>query len=418
MADAIAPSPPTEEALVSTDMQTWIDFLGIQDKTTSAMNNATFFNCIKILSETIGKLPLKIMQKSNDNGTRIASEHYLSKVLGLRPNRHMAASVFWSFVEYQRNYYGNSYVYISGAGNKLELIPLDSSCMKIYYDDANIIGKVKNRLWYVYSQGSKRYKFMDEEILHFKTAVSKDGITGLAVKDQIFNTLEGTSEAQKMLNKNFKSSFTAKAVLQYTSELNDEKEKKLLKKIERFATGQEDTKSLIPLPLGFQLQPIASNLADNQFLEIKQNLTLEIATAFGIKPNQINDYTKSSFASSEAQQLSFYVDTLLFILKQYEEEISYKLLSDEELIKGYKPKFNINVILRADSKTQMEYLKAGVSGFILKPDEAREQLDLSKVDGGDKLLGNGSTISLDLVGTQYIKGNQTGDNEKVEGKGV
>ena len=128
---------------------------------------------------------------------------------------------------------------------------------------------------------------MDEEILHFKTAVSKDGITGLAVKDQIFNTLEGTSEAQKMLNKNFKSSFTAKAVLQYTSELNDEKEKKLLKKIERFATGQEDTKSLIPLPLGFQLQPIASNLADNQFLEIKQNLTLEIATAFGIKPNQM-----------------------------------------------------------------------------------------------------------------------------------
>ena len=44
---------------------------------------------------------------------------------------------------------------------------------------------------------------------------------------------------------------------------------------------------------------------------------------------------KSSYASAEAQQLSFYVDTLLYILKQYEEELNYKLLSREEIDNGY-----------------------------------------------------------------------------------
>ena len=49
-----------------------------------------------------------------------------------------------------------------------------------------------------------------------------------------------------------------------------------------------------------------------------------------MKPNQINDYSKSSYANSELQQLSFYVDTELFVIKQYEEEINYKMLTDEE----------------------------------------------------------------------------------------
>ncbi len=54
-----------------------------------------------------------------------------------------------------------------------------------------------------------------------------------------------------------------------------------------------------------------------------------------MKPNQINDYSKSSYANSELQQLSFYVDTELFVIKQYEEEINYKMLTDEEQDDGF-----------------------------------------------------------------------------------
>ena len=82
---------------------------------------------------------------------------------------------------------------------------------------------------------------------------------------------------------------------------------------------------------------------------MKKFNALQIAGAFGIKPNQINDYEKSSYANSEMQQLSFYVDTVLFILKQYEEEINYKLLNKEEIEEGIFFKFNEKVILRTDS---------------------------------------------------------------------
>ena len=59
-----------------------------------------------------------------------------------------------------------------------------------------------------------------------------------------------------------------------------------------------------------------------KYLVSKKYNALQIAGAFGVKPNQINDYSKSSYSNSEMQQLSFYVDTELFIIKQYEERDS------------------------------------------------------------------------------------------------
>ena len=102
---------------------------------------------------------------------------------------------------------------------------------------------------------------------------------------------------------------------------------------------------------------------------------------------------------------------MLYIIKQYEEEISYKLLSDEEEKEGYHFKFNVAVILRAEQKTQVETLSKGVSNFIYTPNEARSYLDLEAKEGGDRLLGNGASIPVEYTGAQYI--NMEGKEEKL-----
>ena len=129
---------------------------------------------------------------------------------------------------------------------------------------------------------------------------------------------------------------------------------------------------------------------------------MQIAAAFGVKPNQINDYTKSSYSNSEMQQLSFLTDTMLFVLKQYEEEVNYKLLSDEEALnEGKYFKLNEKVLLRTDSKTQMEIFAMAVQNGIEKVNECRRKLDLQDAEGGDKLIVNGNYIPLTEVGKQY-----------------
>ena len=186
-----------------------------------------------------------------------------------------------------------------------------------------------------------------------------DGVMGIPTREQIADVIQGGVQAQKMLNQLYKSGMTAKAVLQYTGGLNDASVEALKKGIQEYAAGKDGSGSggIIPIPLGFTLTPLNIKLTDSQFLELKQYSALQIAAAFGIKTDQIGDYTKSSYASSEAQQISFLIDTMLFIVKQYEEEITEKHLTEGERDAGYMAKFNTRVLLRADQLTQINTIK-------------------------------------------------------------
>lgn len=401
------------------DLTEWIklaDFLGI-DKNMDADERAeaTYFACLKILSEAVGKLPLKLLQKTKKHGVIEAVKHPLYNLLRNRPNKHMTATIFKSTIEQLKEHYGNAYVYISGYGNKMQLIPLDSSKVEIYYDDGKLLSEIPD-IWYIYSIGENAYKFSSEEILHFKTSSTFDGIKGLSVREMLSSTIKGNQKAQKMQNSLYDSGFTAKAVVQYTGNLKDDSVKNFLKNIENYAKGNvEAGKGLVPIPLGTQLTPLTTKLGDNEFLELKKYSALQIAAAFGIKPVQINDYSKSSYASSENQNLAFLVDTLMFILNQYEEELNFKLLSDLEIKQGYYFKFNTGALLRADLKTQVESLTKGISNFLYTPNEARAFLDLEAMPGGDVLIGNGSTIKVEQIGTQYNSSNGSDEPLDIDG---
>ncbi len=404
----------TNKTSKNNEMQQLIDFLGLKDTKEKALSESTYFACMKILSESVGKLPLKLLKHEENNGVTTARGHPMYRVLHDRPNPYMTSSLFWSTVEQNRNHYGNAYVLIKGAGSKTSLWILPSEDVDVWYDDQKILGDVPD-IYYIYSHAGKAYQFCSEQILHFKTSNTFDGIKGKSVREQLESTITGNIKAQKMLNSMYKSGFTAKAVIQYTSELSESNVEKFKKKIERFAGSDLDdkeVKNIIPIPFGTTLTPLNIKLADNQFIDIKKYSAIQIASAFGIKPNQIGDYEKSSYASAEAQQLSFYVDTLLYIIKQYEEELNFKLLSDEEFTSGYYFKFNIAVILRADLKTQVETLCQAISNFLYTPNEARALLDMESKPGGDQLIGNGATIPVNLVGTQYNKKDDGKEGEK------
>lgn len=378
-----------------------LDFLGVHDTKGPALSEATYFACLKVLSESLGKLPLKIQQHTDGQGIRIAREHPYYRMLNERPNRYMTASTFWSTMELCRDHYGNGYAWIDTRNpEKPQLWPMDPNRVRVYYDNAKRLSEVVD-IYYQYSGPDGTVVLASEEVLHFKSHNTLDGLVGISVREQLAMTIQGNIKAQKMVNELYDSGMTAKTVLQYTGGLNDANVQKLLDQIEDYQLGKKGKGASIPIPYGFSLTPLNMKLADSQFLEVKQYSALQIASAFGVKPYQVGDYTKSSYSSAEAQQLSFLVDTLLYILKQYEEEIGYKLLSDDEEAHGYHAKYNTGVLLRADQKTQIETLSAAVSNFLLTPNEAREMLDKPAKEGGDQLLGNGASIPVQYTGAQY-----------------
>ena len=381
-----------------------LDFLGVDRSLRgSAQSEAVYFACLKVLSEGVGKLPLKLQQSDPRQGIRVAREHPYYRTLNERPNRHMTASVFWSLMELCRNDAGNAYAWIDSRNpERLQLWPLDPYKVRVYYDDRCRLDEAPD-VYYQVTTPTGIMVLGSEEVLHFKSHNTRDGLVGIPVREQLASTIQGSAKAQAYINKLYENGMTAKVVLQYTGSLNDANVQALREGIENYARGdlKRGLENVIPIPVGMSLTPLNLKLADSQFLEIKQYTALQIAAAMGVKPYQIGDYTKSSYASAEAQQLSFLVDTLLYIVKHYEEEISYKLLTDDERAAGYHAKFNTAVILRADLKTQIDALSTAVNSFLYTPNEAREFLDKPAIEGGDQLLGNGASIPVQYTGAQY-----------------
>lgn len=392
-----------------------LEWLGISGTKRNLVGEVTYYTCLKMLSETMGKLPLKYYQETEEGKIR-ADPDEATRLLTVRPNPLMTPTSFWSTVEMNCQHYGNAYVWIQsqftseGFGGEYKRIGLwlmQSSDVSVLMDDAGIFGG-KGEIYYQYNDpySGEIHIFRSYEVMHFKTWYTLDGIMGQPVRKILNDTIGGALESQKFMNKLYEQGLTASMAMQYTGDLDEDRRKKLQKRFADGLSGSKNAGKVIPVPIGLQLTPLKMNLTDAQFFELKKYSALQIAGAFGIKPNQINNYEKSSYANSESQQLAFLVDTMAYRLKAYEEEINYKLLLPKQKEEGYSYKFNEKAILRTDSETQMNNLTKAVNNGVYTPNEARGYLDLPEKEGGDVLMVNGNYIPITMVGTQYMKGGE------------
>lgn len=384
------------------------------------MKEVTMYTCIRILSDTVSKLPLKIY-KETDKGTEKASSHYLYQMLKLRPNKNMSSSDFWKTVEYQRNYFGHSVVVIETLpnGKVKALHPLNMANVEIWYDNAQVIGK-DTSLWYVCKQVvggvTKEFKFRSDEVLHFK-GMTSDGITGMAIKDYLATTIENLQYGTDFTNKHFSGGLQAKGLLQYTGDIDEAGMSRLKTRFEKMATGMDNVGKILPVPVGFTFSTINSTMADSQFFEMNNLSIRQIASAFGIKQHMINDLSGAKFNNVQQQNEEFYRDTLHPIFTMYEQELTYKLLTQQEVLQGHFFQFNVDAILRTDLKTRYEAYNIGIQAGFLTPNEARAKEDMVNAGGGDELIVNGSMVKLTEVGAAYgVKETQVqGTDEAVQG---
>lgn len=369
-----------------------------------------YFICLKHLSETMSKMNWEKRQITQKKGREKVFDNKLDYLLNVRPNPYLTASIFWSTVELNKIHYGNSYVYMEMdkmTGYIKYLWQLPSQDMEVWIDNKGILGN-NNAIWYIWtdSRTGKRFSFEASEILHFKSSFTFDGLVGIPIKDVLRTQIETNKHAESFLNKFYKSGmFGSKVAVYYTGDLSTANERNVIESLERFAKQSTNGK-FIPFPAGWQAQLLDMKLADAQFFENNKISALQLAAAFGIKPNVINDYSKSSFSNSETQQLDFYVNTLQPLFRSYEQEMTSKLLRTDELENGYRLIINEKTLFKMDSKTQSEVLTKYLTNFAMTVNEVREELDLSYVsheDGGDKLVGNGNAITLDKAGVQYIR---------------
>lgn len=392
-----------------------LDFLGITSRNKRTISETTYFTCLRLLSETMGKMPLKYYQTTGNGKIRADPDH-TTYTLTVRPNNFMTPTTFWSTVEANRQHYGNAYVWIRRAifrenyGGEYgvdSIWVLPSNHVHVVMDNKGIFADA-GKLYYEYvdKYSGQSYVFPQEDVMHFKTSSTFDGIMGKPVKEILKDTIDGAKAGEDFIKNINENGMTSATTLQYSEDLDSHRIEKLRTKYNYYLKTARKNNGVIPLPPGLKLVPVNMKLTDAQFYELQKYSALQIAAAFGIKPNQLNNYEKSSYANSETQQLAFLVETMAYHLKAYEEEINYKVLSWQQLQDGYWYRFNEKAILRTDAKTQSEILCNYVQNGVYKPNEARDLLQLEFAEGGDRLIVNGNFIPLIDVGKQYGVGGE------------
>lgn len=362
------------------------------------LSEITYFTCMKTLAESLGKLPLYVM---DDEKNRVRGHHSM-KLFHREVNVNCIPAEFWTRMEYCRNHYGNAYAYIQtdGTGKPQALWPLPPDHVTIWVNNTGEFTHRKCYYEYRDNPTQKVYWFHPEEVLHVKSWVtSENGFAGLSVREILARNMTGAKASQEFLTDLYRKGLTANAVVKYLGDLDKAKQEALLTRLEEQA--RQDGRRMITLPLGFDIQPLDLKLTDSQFYELKKYNALQIAAAFGINPNRLNDYSKSSYANSAAQSLSFYVDTLLYNITLYEQELNRKLLTTKENEAGLEFKFNIKVILRGDLEQQAKVLQSFVQTSVYSPNDARRNLDMPPVPGGDVHMVNGSYVKLEDIGKAY-----------------
>lgn len=388
---------------------------GVNIKGKNALKVATVFAAIKIMAESVAKLPIKVFSE-DEHGIEKSTKHYLNRLLKLRPNPYMSTTSFFSALETQLNLYGNSYANIEfdKKGRIIGLWPIDSSKVTIYIDNVGLLSS-KTKVWYVINVNGERIKVQSHELLHFKHGVTLDGIVGIPPLEYLRNTIENAAQSEKFINNFYKQGLQVKGIVQYVGDLNEKAKRQFRDEFESMSSGLKNSHRIALMPVGYQFVPMSLNMHDAQFLENSELTIRQIANAIGVKMHQLNDLSRSTHSNIEQQNRDFYDSSLMARLTMYEQEMTYKLFLDSEIDDGIYIKFNIDAILRGDLKTRYEAYRIGVQGGFLKPNEARAKEDLPPEEGGDQLIVNGSMTPINLAGAAYrkkLKGGGGTDEEK------
>lgn len=344
-----------------------------------AMRLTTVFGCVRVLSESVGMLPCRLMEQGER--TRLpATGHGLYRLLNIAPNDFMTSQEFWELLVTCLCLRGNFYAYkVNGLGGRVaELLPIDPGSVEPKLDERwNPVYRV------TFPDGTTDVLGQDK-IWHVRL-MTLDGLVGLNpiayAREAIALGLDTEEHGAQL----FRNGAVTTGVLQTEQTLSDAAYKRLKKDFEERHGGLANNHKPMILEGGLQWKPISLNAEDSQFLETRKFQRDEICSIFRVPPHLVANMERATFSNIEHQGLNFVNYSLVPYLTRIEHRVQVGLLRPDEQTRYYA-KFNSGALLRGDLKARYESYGRGIQWGILSPNDCRELEDLNPRDGGDVYL--------------------------------
>lgn len=343
----------------------------------SALGVPTVFRCINIRANAIAMLPFQTFKRTN-KGRERDRNHAVAKLLERQPNPYQGPFKFKHLAETHRNLWGNAYINIEWGvdGKPKALWLLNPSVTEPYLDiDTNF-------LWYLTTlPNGEQVKIPYHDIIHL-TTLSTDGLKGKTPIQIARESIGSSQAAQKFKGKFFKHGAVNSGFLKIPGMLNLEAKEKIRDEWEKANTGIDNAQRVAILDAGLEFQSLSMPLKDAQFIEAMRFDRAEIANIYDIPLHMVNELDRATYSNIEQENLSFLQNTINPSLVQYQEEFANKLFTEREQSKYYI-NVNLDMILRADTKTRGEFYKIMLDKGVYSINEVRELEERNAIEGGD-----------------------------------
>jgi HK97 family phage portal protein len=373
------------ESMFSDGTGTWvgphsISHVGRRVNEKTAMQTATVFACVRVISETLASLPIHIYERSNELGAskRVASNHPLQMLIHKRPNPELTKVEFWELVIGHMELRGNAFVEIERSGKTdvpIALWPLDPTRVKI------VRGKNGKLIYEVSVSGGGTPQYIAaNNMLHLRTMPR--GHYGVSPIASIIETIGLQIAGQEFGARVFNGDGLMRTALQTDQVIRDADTIKDLKDtwVSAVGGGLSNAFRLSVLHSGLKPVNIGINPADAQLLELMNATSKDIVRAWRIPPHKVGIMDNATFTNIEHQGIEFVQDTVVPRVARIEAALDRAILGDDP---KYFIKFNVDALLRGDFATRMKGYVDAFQNAILNPNEIRDLEDMAPYDGGD-----------------------------------
>ncbi|BEL67217.1 phage portal protein [Serratia sarumanii] len=359
-----------------------------------AMQLSAVWACIRLLSESVSTLPMKVYRREADGSRKLAQDHPAYQVLCRRPNLEMTPSRFMLMVVASICLRGNAFIEKKMIGRKLvALNPLLPQNMVVKRLDTG-------QLQYTYTEDGKKRVIPVDRVMHIR-GFGLDGVCGMMPLSSGRDVFGAAMAVDESAAKIFENGLQTSGYISSKVALNKEQRERLRKYLAAFA-GSKNAGKMMVLEGDLSYQNVTMNPEDAQMLESRAFSIEEICRWFRVPPFMVGHVTKqSSWASSvEGMNLIFLTNTLRPLLVNIEQEISRCLLDSDE---DYFAEFSVEGLLRADSVGRAAYYTTALQNGWMSRNDVRRLENLPPIPGGEIY-----TVQLNLTPLEDLKQNNLG----------
>lgn len=354
---------------------------------------SAFFGAMELISNSIAQIPIRVKR----NG-EIDTNHPINFIFknGLITKFTLMKQLISDVIKY-----GNGVCYINRAndGTPISLVYCEHGSYTIHYR------QTKQELYYLIPFVRKG-QIEPIDVIHLYKD-SNDGVNGRSIVSYANTVLTLAKATDKTARKYYASGCAIQGALSIKSARKDAKKQAKSAWLE--AHG-DNGNGLIILDDEMSYSPISSNATDSQMLEARAYNVQEIARYFNINPILLGDKDGCAYKSIEEANVEFVVHTLMPYITMIEEEFNRKLVKPSETNK-ISVDLDEKFLIKGDTKTTSEYLTTLVEKGIMSINEARYQLGLKPIKGGDDCIIPYSNVTTNKVGNDNPDDNKKDEKE-------